>query len=678
MEQLGKTLNIASRFPHFYDTQNSESLLYQFINVFGQILEQAENDLMAVMRAHHIDTATNEDSQGFTGKRKGDLDKIFTLYLETLGGTSQLIQISDRFGVGSLKNINSLVKQLETNTNPVSQYLRSHFTQHTQDILSRYQTTQLKFHKDSFKNLPQLAISILVAQTPLSQYIKNQLDEPSQKLLNLYDGRDPVSPDLQELLILLLNQRLTDPYLYHKNKAYFQSLPLLETVKQLIANPANPEDRLRLNRLLLEAAYPQLIHPSKIPSKGEVEHALVQELNRFLEAYNPQDLALDSNQLITENRLLLESTYPNELEKSYAPYRERLKGIIAILRQGAATRQGILDLVAANLGILGTSDAAIAAKNQIRLEEFASEITWVRPPNTSFNIRNYRYSLSLFEEFIAASPNPQASEIEFLLEVTPDLPVKELYNPKIVHLDTGEFVCYEGSVKPGDLLLFRKDTVLVNGKPYHLKNPTPSLPRDSSRWRFEAQLIQPNPVGLFDQQKFNFSTLSFAETAVYLEGRVYKLNPGIFEVTIPWDIPGYTDKFAEADDHPRNQITNIINHVKAAGVLAIINYEKIFQEQHDTQIQLTIERSPFLEDQSTQDELNFIGLKTPYPKGIHHELSDHFLTTGVFDYARFDCGNRFPAVPDPYPGESHHELSDNFFICGVFDYTEFDSGNGFE
>lgn len=45
MEKLGKTLNIASRLPHFYDTQNVESVLYQFIDVFGAIIEQAETDL---------------------------------------------------------------------------------------------------------------------------------------------------------------------------------------------------------------------------------------------------------------------------------------------------------------------------------------------------------------------------------------------------------------------------------------------------------------------------------------------------------------------------------------------------------------------------------------------------------------------------------------------------------
>jgi hypothetical protein len=678
MEKLGKTLNIASRLPHFYDTQNVESVLYQFIDVFGAIIEQAETDLLDVMHAHHVDTATNEGSQGFIGQRKGDLDKLLTIYLEALGGTSQLIQVSDRFSIGSIKNVDSFVAKLQTNTDIVSQELRKNLTLETNQILDRYQVTQPKFHEDSFKNLPQLAISILVAQHPVSKYLHSQLNSESQQLLSLYDGSESVPQPLQQILLTLLNQQLTKPDFYAKNKAYFKSILLLESVKQLIAAPRTHDDRQRLHRLLLEAAYPEYIESSNIPSKGEVEQALIAELNRFLESYKPENDPLDTTNRIKQNRLLLEATYPRELEKSYAPYRERLKGIIAILRQGAATRQGILDLVAANLGILGDSEAALAAKKQIRIEEFDPEKTWIRPPNTSFGIIAYHYPLRLFEEFVAASLNPQPSEIEIFLEVPLTLPVEGLYNPRIVHLDTGNFICYQGPIKSGDKLLFRGNTVLVNGQPFHTQENTPLLPISNSRWRFEAQIIGDYPVGLFDRQKFDSSTLGFAEVAIHLEMRIYKLNPGMFEVTIPWDIPGYSDKFGEASDHPRHQIANIIDRVKGAGVLALINYEKVFRETQDLQIRLTVVRSPFLETHIAEEKFNLLGLKVPYPDGIRHEMSEKLLTTGVFDYAIFDYGDRFASIPPPAPDENYHEMTDNFLISGVFDYTDFDSGNGFE
>ncbi|NEO75984.1 hypothetical protein, partial [Moorena sp. SIO4G3] len=62
MEKRGKTTSITNRFPHFYDGANVESLLYQFIDVFGSLLEQGETDLLGVMRSHHVDTADNEGS----------------------------------------------------------------------------------------------------------------------------------------------------------------------------------------------------------------------------------------------------------------------------------------------------------------------------------------------------------------------------------------------------------------------------------------------------------------------------------------------------------------------------------------------------------------------------------------------------------------------------------------
>ncbi|TAF35327.1 MAG: hypothetical protein EAZ68_18380 [Oscillatoriales cyanobacterium] len=118
--------------------------------------------------------------------------------------------------------------------------------------------------------------------------------------------------------------------------------------------------------------------------------------------------------------------------------------------------------------------------------------------------------------------------------------------------------------------------------------------------------------------------------------------------------------------------------MKGAGVLALINYEKVFRETHDLQLRLTVVRSPFMETHIAEEKFNLLGLKVPYPDGIRHEMSEKLLTTGVFDYAIFDYGDRFPSIPPPAPDENYHEMTDNFLISGVFDYTDFDSGNGFE
>ncbi|WP_293074997.1 hypothetical protein [Moorena sp. SIO4A5] len=345
--------------------------------------------------------------------------------------------------------------------------------------------------------------------------------------------------------------------------------------------------------------------------------------------------------------------------------------------------------MAANLGILGDSPAAQAAKKTIQVQEFMPRLTQLHPRNQP----EHRYVLRLGEEFEVYNPNPQPEEIEISLAVQPSLPVV-LCNVRLVNCDTQEFVAYKGKVEASDVLSFREDIVEVNGKPYATEG-TPLLTTNTSRWRLEAQLAegyplarfdqqrfdqstfalsqpavsakeyplarfdqqrfdqstfflsQPAvsakeyPLARFDQQRFDQSTFSLSQPAVSVKMRFYQLTPGVFEVKIPWDIPGFTDKFQEAGDHPRHQIAGIIDKVKAAGVLGIITYEKRFQETHEMVAQLTVERSPFLEEHLAEDTLTINTIQVPYPEGIVHEMSDNLLTCGVFDYTGFDSGNRF-------------------------------------
>jgi hypothetical protein len=90
----GKTRSIIGRLPDFY-TRDEDSVLVHCVELFGAVLADAETDLKRVMLAHWVDKADNTGSQGLDSAQKGDLDKIFTLYLESLGGTSQLRQADD-------------------------------------------------------------------------------------------------------------------------------------------------------------------------------------------------------------------------------------------------------------------------------------------------------------------------------------------------------------------------------------------------------------------------------------------------------------------------------------------------------------------------------------------------------------------------------------------------------
>lgn len=94
--------NIVRHFPHFFQTGDTENLFYRFVEVFGAMLDAGEDDLLALMRAHWVETADNEGSKGFDTNQKGDLDKILALYLEALGGTSLLRQINRRQGADGI------------------------------------------------------------------------------------------------------------------------------------------------------------------------------------------------------------------------------------------------------------------------------------------------------------------------------------------------------------------------------------------------------------------------------------------------------------------------------------------------------------------------------------------------------------------------------------------------
>ncbi|MEW6491440.1 MAG: hypothetical protein AB1589_02655 [Cyanobacteriota bacterium] len=648
-ERRGKTISITSRFPDFYNAENVDSLLYKFVDVFGQLLETTEADLFKVMRSHFVDTADNEGSKGFVANQKGDLDKILSLYLEALGGTSQLMQVNRKFYSGAFKDIKSIVNKLHSGTDSLSKYLRDSFSSANRRLLNRYHVSHARFTPQALKNPGSLAVKLLVAKDKLSQYLQSQLSATTRHLLENYDGSDSPPAPLLEALVEELNKQLKNPSFTQKNQEYFDKLLLPEEAKRLRQQGAIGEDRERLHRMLLEAAYPEEIAHSNIPPIAELEKVLIDEFNRSLQDPKLADFATtvkisDELEQETFNRLLLESAYPNEINNNYTPYRERLKGLIQILRRGAATKQGIIDLVAANLGIVGNSPAAQAAKEQIQLEEFNPELTWVRPPGELPTTPIYRYPLRIIDEFETENPNPIEQNIEIFLEVRDNLPVDSLVNVSVICLDTGKSVTYTGTVKAGDVLSFREDTAFRNGQPFATQGRTPLLPIGTSRWRFTAEITQGQPAARFDEHRFDRSTLVFSDIIVDLEIRLYKLNPGVFQVKIPWDIPGFTNKFDEASDHPRNQISGIIEKVKAAGVLSIINYEKRFLETHDLvdKLKVLIESAPLVEEHIVEEGNFDIGsYQIPYPKGIQHEIVDNFVVSGVFDYTGFDTLNRF-------------------------------------
>src|SRR5438093_1544695 len=58
---MSSTQDIIERLPEFFKTRSARSLLFQFIDGFGNGLRETERDLFRIMRGHWVDTAKGVD-----------------------------------------------------------------------------------------------------------------------------------------------------------------------------------------------------------------------------------------------------------------------------------------------------------------------------------------------------------------------------------------------------------------------------------------------------------------------------------------------------------------------------------------------------------------------------------------------------------------------------------------
>jgi hypothetical protein len=885
----GKATRILNRFPDFYHSENPEALLPQLIDLFGQILDQTEADLTEVMRSHYVDTANNWGSQGLAAQEKGDLDRIFSLYLETLGGTSRLTQVNQTFQNTDIRQLSDFIEEIIAAQSPISQDVWSRLPGPTQDLLQCYRSIQATFSAGFSR---AFVIRLIAAQDALTLYLRSQFSAATEQALDHYDGTEAIAPELDEAIATELNQLLRSPKLKYKfaerqaqiqvalliqgllgqtdretqQQTIAQQLrkrlsldtqrlliplpkvrlepdklpgPLAEELPLLLKQPsfcqsilnifADPEpaiapsealrlsseaiaillqsaqdslaniilgsvmgerssydlqqpaltaeverlmtqgavgdDLARLNRQLLEAAYRDL-PVSNIPTALEVQHSLVQALNEnilsdadfdgrhrshFTELELPKEVhrlrlarqetnnpAQQTKLLQQLNRLLLETTYPNYLEKSYTPYRERLRHLITVLKNGASTKAGIVDIAAANLGIpikhsegmvkpweaflfdlplsLEPAFYSLTVSPDLRQAFFDRGIgisynatvametlprRWVITDISSAQVYGvYRNAdrLSIYRslirviEFLPESqsipyevhPHPTIAgdSVELLLPTTfnvanpnalittPAVQVKirdrrsdksgilsPLINLKLSNTTTRQYVEYQGSLNCDEVILFLPDgAVLINGvavsDPHAvIQGRVPDLPIGSSNWTIEAltgSALATLETSLFDFCRFDqeeVEELDEARSSSYrLEVLVMfvKLTPGSFIVKIPWDIPGYTDQFNETEDHPRHEISRLLEKVKASGVQSVVTYEKQFVEVEEMIEILTVKRSPFSEVHDIT-ALNPVirSQQKPYGLGVEHEITDKLVTSAMFDYTSFDSLNTF-------------------------------------
>jgi hypothetical protein len=107
-----------------------------------------------------------------------------------------------------------------------------------------------------------LAAKLKDAQDPLSLFLQAHFWPGTRQLLDQYDGSSLPSGSLQTALVDELNRVLHRRSLY--DPQLFAAIPLTDEIRQLIQKNPQGAELIRLNRLLLEAAYPREIAKSHV------------------------------------------------------------------------------------------------------------------------------------------------------------------------------------------------------------------------------------------------------------------------------------------------------------------------------------------------------------------------------------------------------------------------------
>jgi len=110
------------------------------------------------------------------------------------------------------------------------------------------------------KDASGLASALRDAADPFSLYLRGQLSRNTQESLAAYVSDEPLSAQFQQDLIADLNRQLQGPSLFEKKR--FAGLQIQRDTLIKLLLEQEMKDPVRLNRLLLEEAYPQYIDES--------------------------------------------------------------------------------------------------------------------------------------------------------------------------------------------------------------------------------------------------------------------------------------------------------------------------------------------------------------------------------------------------------------------------------
>src|SRR5437588_2827 len=121
-------------------------------------------------------------------------------------------------------------------------------------LLRNWNIGQPMLRVGELRDSTNLAVKLRDKRDPVSDYLASQLSPEMQQTLKVYDGTSPLPEADQRRLIDELNGLLRGPSLYDEQR--FAQVKLTDEAQKFIKLNPHGENLIRLNRVLLEEAYP--------------------------------------------------------------------------------------------------------------------------------------------------------------------------------------------------------------------------------------------------------------------------------------------------------------------------------------------------------------------------------------------------------------------------------------
>jgi hypothetical protein len=134
-----------------------------------------------------------------------------------------------------------------------------HYKPHGSTVAPKAGSASSTFSVEDLADLPSF-VAKLRAATPVAEHLLSRLSEETQDLLSNYE--DGADADLKEALVTDLNAVLCGPPLYEKNR--FEQVDLGPETVELLEYAPEGEELRRLNRLLLQDAFPTELSSRKV------------------------------------------------------------------------------------------------------------------------------------------------------------------------------------------------------------------------------------------------------------------------------------------------------------------------------------------------------------------------------------------------------------------------------